>query len=253
MVYLFLSSENAYAGSANNFTVNVNNYLDGIETNVKQFRLLRCMIEGGIFNVGADANVLYYEVNYIPGPTTTDLNVTVPPGNYNINTLAAALQTLMVAAGHLPVGFTVTPNTATGQIVFATNDTDYTMTILGGIAQPLNINEIIGFSSSTDSTTDSTLTSPNIVDLSFCDKILIRSNITQGTVFWDAVDNYSDIVDIIFNTASGFGNIYYEPIRPLLHTTQGMSTMTFRLTDEDNNLLALNGKNWSLILEIIEA
>lgn len=252
MVYLFISSENAQYGDSNNFTVNVNNYLDGLDSSVIQFRLLKCMIEGGIQNVSTN-NVLWINQTYLNPPSPpvdTEYSIIIPPGNYNINTLATAIQTGVRTSTSM-AQFTCTANSSTGLLTLATNNSSYVFEILGGNQYPLNINEIIGFDSNSSTQSESSITSPNIIDLSGCDKILIRSNITRGTVFWDRLDAYSDIVDVIYPQQSGYENIVYEPIRPLLHSTQGMSTINFRLTDGNGNLIRLNGKNWSMLLEII--
>lgn len=242
-MYVLVNSDNREVGTASNFIVSVNNLIDSTAFQFKNFRVLRCQIKGAIYNVNDLNKYLSFEQTLVPGgldpPVSSDWSIAIPNGNYNIQTLATALQAQL--RGDTGVNsYTVTSSDITGKLTIqASNDGTVVFQIKGGATYPNNINKVIGLRDVTYTAVQS-ITSETVVDLSYCDEIRIRTNLSRASVFSDDNDQFVDVCEVIYNASSlGFQNIVYEPLRPLELQYNSIASMSFAITDKYNNTLDL--------------
>lgn len=249
-MYLLLNSKNRTYGTSSDFTVSLGRFLD--KYRFRAFRIMRVLIKANIYNVNETNNVFYFsqEDNTDPlNPVIDDFIIQIPFGNYDLDTLVSVLQNLMrTETGHGQ--YFVTANEQSGKITFALTLANFDFQISGGAGFPNNINEVIGFRNVTYNYVDE-ITGDYACDFTYCNEIHIRSNLSTSTVYSDYDDAFTDICEIIFNTDSGFELINHEPLRPIACDCSNVGSVNFRVTDEDNNTLNLNGKDWSILIELI--
>jgi len=182
-----------------------------------------------------------------------DTQITVPIGCYLLNTFSSVVANLLTS--NSPNGWTYTisfPNINT-----SANTGKYTFTVSGNagnqpsIKMPLNGNiyKPFGFNlGSTNAFVANTLVSTNVVKLQVEDRLFINSNIHQSGSLVDG----SVIQDINGSASPDFSVItwqcpdilpYAKPLR-----SKDDNTYSFSLTNEDGQLLDLNGQNINFTL-----
>jgi hypothetical protein len=173
--------------------------------------------------------------------------ITIPIGNYSATSLRSTLATALSAASGNGWVYTVTyPNIST-----SANTGKFTFTVSGNTGQPsfiftTNVYEVLGFEpNSTVTFTANTLTSVNVVKLQVEDTLLLHSDICSN--------GKDDILNEIFIAASpDFSNIKYQCPDVQAYSkslsTQNNNVYRFSLTDEDGNMIDLNGLNIVLTL-----
>lgn len=173
---------------------------------------------------------------------SSTVTISLPIGNYSRSSFKAQLQTSLNAAS--PNGWTYTvsiPNTA------VTADTGYyTITVTGNSGQPSFIigtylYEQLGLNPNTTYTfVSNSLTSVNVVNFQLQDSLFIHSDLSNNGI--------DDVLQEILGVDSpSYGNIVYicpsvEAYEKKLSTNNN-NVYHFKLTDEDDNLLDLNGQN----------
>lgn len=178
------------------------------------------------------------------------ITVTVPIGNYNVNSFKTVVIALLNAASQhswvynisFPISFT------------AANTAKFTYSVSGnGVNQPsftftTNLHEQFGFNSNTTNTfVSSSMTSNNVVSFIPENSLFIRSDIVD--------DGNENILQEIFNNnAQPLSNAVFlcpdvQGFSKRLRTTQS-SVYTFSITDADGRGTQLNGVacHFSLIL-----
>lgn len=261
-MYIVINSKNRTSGTPANFTTRLNNMIDQSYGRFKKFRVLKALIKGSIYNVNATNNLFVVEsttVNISPTPNDTyDYQFAIEPGNYDINTLASALQTQLrtMSNGSL---YTVTSSLITGKLTIDSGSDTILFQLMGGYDR--GINNVLGFPN-TDSAVQRSLTGSYSVDLAYPSEIHIRSNVSSSSVFSDGLNSYgvnavtdgfTDICEVIYPNQISYDNIVYEPIRPMEIGFASLTTISIRITDSNDNVLDLGANmQTSLVLQLIE-
>lgn len=189
------------------------------------------------YNVDAINNLLVYNVN--AGP---NINLTITPSNYNVNTLLTFLQTAMT-------GFTITYNSATNKYTFthATN--------VFSFKSSSTCFELLGFLDSAQyNSTGLTLTSTISVNFFTIRNVLIEcSNLITVNKTSNVADSNQSILTSIPITVSQGSILSYSNVFGLsdrIASVKNFASLNIRLLDQDGDLLNLNGTEWSITMQL---
>ncbi len=188
------------------------------------------------FNCDNFNDVFNYSVNGIA------YSAVIPQGNYNVLTLASALRTILGA------NFTIT---------YAALDNSYTFTNTTNAFQLLKTStcfEMLGFSSGfTYSSAANIIKSTISINLFTIRNIYVSSNNFLLHNVNNATPNNCNILCSIpimsssgsIITYSNFYNAYYE-----VHNVTNLTFLHLKLTDQDGDILDLNGCHFSVTLQL---
>lgn len=169
-------------------------------------------------------------------------NVLIPQGNYNVNTLITALKTLM------GVNF---------NIIYNSLDNTYTFTNTLYEFSLLNTStcfEMLGFKSGlTITSVSKTLKSKLSINLFTIRNIYVSSNnFILNNVNNSTPNNSSILCSVPIQSSSGsiitysnIFNVYNE-----VHNVSNLTLLHIKLTDQDGDILDLNGCHFSLTLQL---
>lgn len=215
----------------------------------------------------------------------TQYNITIPPGNYNSNTMAVTLKQLLdatIMGGHEP--WTVTFNSATFKFTIQASggnnfqilvpyvqdpniplDPSNPAPIQNPIPDPTNIGPYLGFN--VDSATANTNTGDGSIDLSGPKYLVLKSAIIGenrgyttaiadklvpddlGSNVLSAADQIIHTIPVNTNPGGMIIDITPEPRYNILgFKTSFKDGMDFILEDDKGNILDLNGNNWAVQL-----
>lgn len=250
-MYLLVDSKNRISNSLNSsdFYVNCDQLNDSRK--FSQLRIVRVQIPGSFYNVNSTNNILYVsqvDASGMGQPVETIYTIILTKGNYNIQNLALNIQALVRDQTQL-VDFTVTYSDITGKLTFTTALADYTFSFLGGVGYLNNILDVIGFDD-TNTTVGQSITGRYMVDFTGTGNFYIRLNTSQGNVYSDATDGWTDICAVVPASEVPFQNVNYQAIRPFAIPTYGFAGLHIRLTDVQNRLIDLNGHDWQMDIEL---
>lgn len=199
-------------------------------------------IPATFYNIDVTNNVLNYRID------ATNFIMTVPPGNYNYNSLVTQMTTLLTANGHT---FTFSLNR---------NSNILTMTLTAGgttwnrISLGSTIYYILGFDPDTIyNIVGNTITFPRLFNLLGQKKLKIYSS----NISVDSFDSVNTATNNLLCTISvnqpGFNLIIYSNIDGLYSHMRNhyLSTVDIQIKDELGNLINFNGINWTMTLNII--
>jgi len=194
-------------------------------------------IPGTFYNVDDINNLLVYSV-----ASGANINLVIPPANYNVNSLLTYLLTVMT-------GFTITFNSQTNKYTFthATNIFSFKSTS--------TCFEILGFiEGQTYNSSGLTLVSPLCVNFFTIQMVLIEiSNlITNNKTSNVAENNPSILVSIPITTSQNSVLSYYNiyNLHERINTIKNFAQLQIRLLDQDLDLLDLNGANWTATIQL---
>ena len=168
-------------------------------------------------------------------------NTVVPQGNYNVLTLITALKLLMGAT------FNITYNSLNNGYTFT--NTTYNFQLLSSS----NCFEMLGFPDNiTYSSTLLSLTSTISINLFTIRNIYITSNnFILNNINSSTPNNSSILCSIPISSSSGsiitYQNIFN--INNEVHNTHNLKLLHIKLTDQDGDILDLNGCHFSLTLQ----
>lgn len=183
------------------------------------------------------------------------VTVTIPEGNYNINSFAAIVGPLLTAASALNSTYTLTyPASFT-----ATNTAFITTTITGGTASNSQfifnatntINEQFGFDSgSTQTFSTDTLVSSNTVNFLTNRSLLIHADIIDG-------GSTNILQEIYSNNSQVNGNIVYQSTDALAYSkplkAAKQNVINIYLSDVNGVKINLNGQDMNITLLMYQA
>jgi hypothetical protein len=194
-------------------------------------------IPGTFYNVDDINNLLVYTVNNGP-----NINLVIPPSNYNVNSLLTYLMTVMT-------GFTITFNSQNNKYTFthATNIFSFKSTS--------TCFELLGFiENTTYNSTGLTMTSPLCINFFTIQAVLIEiSNLITNNKTSNALENNPSIlVSIPITTSQNSVLSYYNVfnLHERINTIKNFATLQVRLLDQDLDLLDLNGANWTATIQL---
>lgn len=232
----YINSRNRITGSDSDFSYKID-----IDTNKKfdKVTVLDCEIPKSYYLVSTDHNTFTVSETVSGSPVTR--TITMPVGNYNRNSFRSVLQTQLNSGA--PAGYTYT---ITNQSINSTQDTGkYTFTC--GTTDPTdfiftnNLYEQMGFERNTTySFSAGSLESANVINLNLEPTLFLRSNICDN-------GNDNILQNIISSSEPTYSAIVFNNNRPDEYSkdlvTNTSNIFQFRLTDEDSNLIDLNGHN----------
>jgi len=185
----------------------------------------------------------------------TAVTITIPVGNYNINSFVEIVGPLLTTAGVLGSTYTLTyPKSFT-----QSNTAFITTTITGGTSSDAQyifnssntISEQFGFESGSTNTFDGlTLSSSNTVNFLTNRSLLIHSNIVDG--------GSSNILQEIYSNNSQInGNIIYQSTDALVYAKKlklsNQNVINIYLSDINGVKIDLNGVDMNITLMLYEA
>lgn len=177
---------------------------------------------------------------------STIVTITVPVGSYILSGWTSTLSSLLTAASPNALTYLVTYPTAanqTGKLLYTQSN--------GAIQSALIFTNLLfepfGFQQSTTNLfTGTTLVSATVIKLQSEDRLLIHSDCVQNP----STDNVLVSINAVSNV--NFSSIAYINYHPEYnsHTLNSGKNSTFRftLTDENNNIMDLNGLNLNMTL-----
>ena len=220
-----------------------------LQTKNKQFKIAVTFLTAynGIFNVTNSNNKFYFfksisDDDYI--------SITIPPGAYELENLNNEIKRIIIDDGHYNENdypFTIKPNFSTlGSIIeissqgplipFVPND---------------SIGDLLGFNKIT--IFEEYNLSPNPVDILSFDNNFIDTDIAQGMIFkgkrTGIIHNFTMDVDPGYKYIEQFygGKQWF-----MLHSEDIISSISFKLRNEDGNLVSFNGQSITFRLSIKE-
>jgi hypothetical protein len=168
--------------------------------------------------------------------------ITIPPSNYNVNTLQAYLQSVMT-------GFTITFNSASNTYTFVHSSQNFIFRELSTCFELLGFNDNSSYSSTAFS-----LTSTISVNFFTIRNVLIEcSNLITVNKSSNILDSNQSILTSIPITVSqgsilSYSNVYNLSDR--IASVKNFASLQIRLLDQDLDLLNLNGTEWTITLQI---
>ena len=221
-----------------------------LQTNNKQFKIAITFLSAynGIFNVTNSNNKFYFSKSI----TDDDhyIMITIPPGSYEIESLNFEIKRIIIDDEHFTeenYPFKIQPNFSTlGNIVEISNEESAISFRHDDI-----IGSLLGFNKRT--LYEEYNISDNPVDILSFDNIFIETNIAQGMIFKGRRSG------IIFNSTMDVnpGYKYIHKFRGgtqwfMMESKDIISSICFKLKNENGNLVSFNGQNVNFRLSIKE-
>lgn len=235
-LYLNSSSADRYN---NNSNCDCEFYLPLIEASSQCYIYISVQnlaIPYSFYNCNNTNNILRYNLNSSPDEIIT---VIIPVGNYNINTLKTYLQSVMT-------GFTLSYDSTSNRYTFYNTNTNFT------ILSSSTCLAMLGFKNSVSlSSNNRTLISTICCDLTTTKCIYVCSTFPSSNISKAKITDNSivaslpvDVSPFSLLTYSNHNNYRFNTFANIL------SSITIRLTDQNGNLLDLNGCEWSMTLQL---
>lgn len=237
--YFYVTSGNQLSGSNNTFTA----VLDIPEDRYDRISLININIPVSFYVVQAGHNTFTLREN------STSVTITIPEGNYNINSFTTALTSLLNLNSPNALTYSLSiPNTysqcSTGKITYT--QTNGAIQSSFSFPDSSNVYEQFGFNkNSTAYFSGTTLTSSNVVKFIPEDSIHIHSNLIS-TISGDDI-----LSEAYFSNSIPFSNIAYtnpNPYQTSKYLNTGIRYASFSITNEYNDPIYLNGLNVSMTL-----
>ena len=221
-----------------------------LQTNNKQFKIAVTFLTAynGIFNVTNENNKFYFT------KSITDDNhyimITIPPGSYEIESLNDEIKRIIINDEYFTKDtypFVIKPNFSTlGSIIEISNEESAISFKAGD-----SIGSLLGFNKR--SIYEEYNLSDNPVDIFSFDNIFIETDIAQGIIFKGrrsrTIHNFTMDVDPGYKYIEKFrGGISWY----MLKTTDFISSINFKLKNENNELVSFNGQSVTFRLSIKE-
>jgi len=235
---LYLNSKQALTkinGSTSNCIFDFNNL--PIDDGDIYVSVQTAQIPGTFYNLDDINNLLVYSVGAAP-----NINLVIPPSNYNVNTLMTYLMTVMT-------GFTITYNSANNLYTFTHSSQTFSFKSSSTCFELLGFNDASQYNSSGLS-----LTSTISVNFFTIRNILIEcNNLITVNKTANVADNNASILTSIPITVSQGSILSYSNVFGLsdrVASVKNFSSLQIRLLDQDLDLLDLNGGEWSITLQL---
>jgi len=218
--------------STTDFTIDFGNTLS---RNIKKIAIKNISIPNVFYNINRYNNILI--VNGVP--------YTIPLGQYSITQLITELQTLLVA-----LTFTAVPD----PITYKLNVTTAAPATYSSFINGSTIARVVGLN-----VTNNLITAagsfPNVYNLSGPKYIFINSEVMSANTNLITKTGTLPITSPILVNAPYGENITYENTEQNFDSidfdiSQSMRTISIKITDENNNILDLNGNNFVAVFKI---
>lgn len=237
-IQIFLNSK-----TANKY---INGYTSNCIFNLPQFIIPRvkkmyvsvqsATIPYSFYNVDYFNDLLVYNVN-----GGSDINIIIPQGNYNVTTLRTYLLSVMT-------GFTITYSSLNNSYTFTHSTYDFSFKKTSTCMEILGFNENVTYSSISKS-----MTSINCINLFTIRNVYIQSNNLMLNNLNNATPNNCTILCSIPLTTGQFSVVTYSNVnnvRSKIDNIRNFTQLNINLTDQDGDILDLNGCHFSITLQI---
>ncbi len=237
--YVYINSRERISGSDENFTYNIQ-FPEGHDfTHVV---VLNVLIPKSYYLIqtGGVENIFTLDENGV------SVDIAVPIGSYLLNAFKTTIGALLTAASPNSLTYTLTYPALSGADTGKWTYTQNNVAIQSTIICNEHLFEPLGFlSGSTNAFTGTTLVSTCVIKLQSEDRLLIHSNICNN--------GKDDILISINSTTSiNYSSIAWDNPAPEYYahllTSKNNNTYSFTLTDENGELIQLNGLNMNLTL-----
>jgi len=191
------------------------------------------IIPYSFYNINSSNNLLVYTYNSIV------FNVIITQGNYTAYDLLAFLKNALSMNN-------ITYDIITNKYTFVHTTYDFSFTSSSTCLS------LIGFNDGTTYTSSGkTLKSVNSINLQSKHCICIQSNLQTGSIN-NTHKSESNIICSIPIDKPPFSTITYQNHNNLKYNlfNTTISTLNLRLTDQNNNLIDLNGCHWSISIQL---
>ena len=221
-----------------------------LQTNIKQFKLALTFLTGynGIFNVTNSNNKFYFKKSI----TKDDdfLQITIPPGAYEFASLIDEIKRIISDQDHGTEEdylFQIKPNFSTlGSIIEINPQGPVISSVFNdSIRKLLGFNETIFYKEYN--------LSPNTVNIQSFDSIFFECDIPKGMIYKQKrsgiFHNWTMTVNPGYKYVESFaaGITWY-----MMETKDVIASISFRLKNENNQLVSFNGQSVSFCLPIKE-
>ena len=197
--------------------------------------VVSCLIPYSFYNINSSNNTLFYSVG------VGDSNrLTIPIGNYNVNSLLSALKSNISSA------FTITYDNIKNKFTFTHTTNDFMFMSSSTCLQILGFNNNITILS-----TSLSLTSINCVNVYSIRSIQVNSNLITYNINKVQKNNFCILCSVPI-TCTPFSLIEYinrTNFKTNLFLNK-ISNIKIKLTDDNGNLIDLNGCHYSLTLQL---
>ena len=220
-----------------------------LQTNTKQFKIAVTFLTGynGIFKVTTDNNKIYF----LKSITDDDhIQITIPPGAYEIESSNKEIKRIIIDQEHYTetnYPFNIKPNfSRLGSIIEISTQGPVLTFILDD-----SIRGLLGFNKTT--IFEEYNLSPNPVDFLSFDNIFIETDIAKGMIFKSKrsgiIHNFTMDVDPGYKYIEKFyGGVQWY----MMESKDIISTICFKLKNENGNLVSFNRQSITFRLSIKE-
>ena len=220
-----------------------------LQTNNKQFKIAVTFLTGynGIFNVTTENNKFYF----LKSITDNDhIQITIPPGAYEIESLNNEIKRIIIDQEHYTetnYPFNIKPNFSTLGSIIEISTQGPVITFIPDDS----IRGLLGFNKTT--IFEEYNLSPNPVDFLSFDNIFIETDIAKGLIFKGKrsgiIHNFTMDADPGYNYIEKFyGGVQWY----MMESKDIISTICFKLKNENGNLVSFNGQSLTFRLSIKE-
>ncbi len=238
--YVFINSRNRLSGTDENFTYNIE-IPDGFDYD--HVVVLNALIPKSYYLIQAGAleNIFQLKEN------NTTVTVTVPIGSYLLSAFRTEIGTLLSNASPNGLTYTLSYPPLSGPDTGKWTFTQTNGAIISSLIFNEHLFEPFGFfSKSTNVFNGTSLVSTCVIKLQSEDRLLIHSNIANNPTGNDI------LVSINSTTSINYSSINYVCPAPEFYSrllsSKNLKTCSFSLTDENNELIQLNGLNMNITL-----
>ena len=219
-----------------------------LQTNNKQFEIAVTLLTGynGIFNVANLNNKIFFKKSFNDGD---HIQIIIPPGAYEIENLNIEIKRIIIDQGHYSENnypFIIKHNFSTlGSII----ETSQTGPIISFVMED-SIKNLLGFG---ETIYNEYNLSPNPVDILSFDNVFIGCDIAQGMICKGErsgiIHKFTMTVDSGYKFVERFaGGVSWY----MMETKDFISSISFKLKNENGNLVSFNGQSNTFRLYIKE-
>ena len=221
-------------------------------------QLLTATIPFSFYNINNLFRFLSLRESETADPTDfVNIDISVPEGNYSITQLQSELQSQLNANTVKGVNYILSYNRINNKLTFSTDTVGKTITLLfdTGNVSAVDLQNVLGFNREDYSfSISSSLTSVKPCNVSpYSNIYIVAPNLSITSQINSKFGNYSTILNKvpINNVPNSF--IYYENDLFVKYRSglTSISTIELKLTDEDGDLIDINGVNWFCSIKII--
>ncbi|MBK9285066.1 MAG: hypothetical protein IPM51_12235 [Sphingobacteriaceae bacterium] len=237
--YIIVNSFDASGNSDTDFNVTLN---AGFPHRLDQIALDTFVMTATYYNVTSSNNTFVFQED-VGGAVTATLTV----GNYTIADMITSLKSAMEAVSPNVRTYTITTNASTNKLTITGSAGTFSVLTTGGL------NLMLGFSRSTASGQNLANTGTRIYNLARYGFLTLKCTICKADTYNTITGNKQDIIAYIPIAEASFGEIYtYRPNEYswIDVSPDRISRIEFLLTDDQNNVIDINGGYVSMKLAL---